>query len=110
MNLVLHEQLAQALEPPPMEKVFAELMAERMKDKERVYGPLSERFPEIVHAIDTAISRLDEYISTGNTAHLIDAANFIMIEFNLPSHPIAHMRPLGPEDTPEQVLRDGTSN
>lgn len=92
-----------------MEKVFAELMAERMHEKKLEYGPLADRFPSKVHALDTAIQRLDQYISTGNIAHLIDAANFIMIEFTLPSHPIAHLQPLGPGDTPEQVLRNGTA-
>lgn len=97
-------------EPPDPEKVFGELMAERMHEKKIEYGPLDTRFPEKVHAIETALSRMDAYVSSGNTAHLIDAANFLMIEFAHPSHPIAHMQPLGPGDSPEQILRDAASD
>lgn len=103
------KDLSFRLSKPSMETVFTQLMLERMHEKKLQYGSLEDRFPNEVHAIDTTIQRLQEYINTGNTAHLVDAANFIMIEFTHPSHPIAHMTPLQPGDTPEQILRDANN-
>lgn len=96
----------QEVEPPSLEQVFLTLMADRMAEKRLEYGPLELRFPVQVNALDTAIDRIQAYVDTGNTAHLIDASNFIMIEFVRSSHPHAHMTPLLPGQTPEQILRD----
>lgn len=39
-----------------------------------------------------AIRRIELYIKTGNTEYLLDAANFLMIEFEWGTHPNKHLR------------------
>lgn len=48
--------------------------------------------------IETIKARLKLYSDTGNQEHLIDAANFIMIEYMYPQHPKAHFESVEEED------------
>lgn len=58
------------------------------------YGPLAElkarsgRF-DIMAGL---IAKMEVYCRTGNTEALVDAANYLMLEFMTPSHPQAHFR------------------
>lgn len=58
-------------------------------------------------AIDSAEERLRLYRETGNTEWLVDLANFAMIEFMHPSHPQAHFRATGSDESPG--LKNGIS-
>jgi hypothetical protein len=80
-------------DPPHFDKLFLALMVKRMESK-RDTGNLAENYPAKTHALDTVLSRLDSYVRSGNTAHLVDAANFLWIEFMYPSHDASYFRPL----------------
>ena len=67
-------------------------MYDRMAVSFFKYGPIAHGFPEKVDAIATLRLCLDTYAKDGNTEHLIDAANYAMIEFLRPRHPTAHFK------------------
>jgi hypothetical protein len=50
-----------------------------------------------------AMQRMELYQKTGNTEHLIDAANFMMIEYTYPQHPQAHFRGTDSQESPGLV-------
>lgn len=86
-------------DPEHFDKLFLALMVRRMQDKR---GNLEE-YPAEIRGIDNVLARLDAYNVSGNTAHLVDAANFIWIEFMRPSHPAHHFAPLQEDQTPERI-------
>jgi hypothetical protein len=55
------------------------------------YGP---RLAKKLHPyyINSAKRRIEIYMETGNTESLIDAANFLRMEFETPLHPEAHFQ------------------
>lgn len=69
---------------------FVELMQNRMIVSFYKYGKLTDAYPHKVDAIGSLGERLIKYSETGNTEWLVDAANFLMIEFMHPRHPKAH--------------------
>ena len=74
------------------------------------YGYVAQilsRYPELAKAIDSAEERLRLYRETGNTEWLVDLANFAMIEYMHPSHPQAHFRATGGDESPG--LKNGIS-
>jgi len=54
------------------------------------YGAIAEGYPHAVDAIASMKQRIQAYSDTGNTEYLIDASNFLMIEFMCPSITDAH--------------------
>jgi hypothetical protein len=48
--------------------------------------------------IETIKKRLQAYVDTGNKEHLVDTANFLMIEYMYPQHPNAHFESIEEED------------
>lgn len=64
---------------------FVEGMRQRMIVSFYKYGPVADAYPHKVSAIASLTDRLRKYAETKNTEFLIDAANFAMIEFMLPS-------------------------
>ena len=74
---------------------FSEDFVRKMKARVFVafhrYGP-SKRNSETnwFDVVKTVKARLDLYEQTGNKEHLVDAANFIMVEFMYPQHSNAH--------------------
>lgn len=57
------------------------------------YGPAAQNFGRHnVDALKTMQKCVDQYIDTGNTEYLVDAANYLMFEFMYPSHEKAHFR------------------
>lgn len=80
-------------DPPHFDKLFLALMLKRMQSK-RDTGNLAENYPSKIRALDTVLQRLDQYVRSGNTAHLVDAANFLWVEFMYPSHDAAHFTPI----------------
>jgi len=80
---------------------FDKLRKDRMIVSFYKYGPLQINYSEsLIKAIESLEKRLEMYKSTGNTEFLCDIANFAMIEFMCPQHPLAHFK----------VLDDGKSH
>lgn len=52
---------------------------------------------------DTIQKRLDKYWETGNSEHLVDTANFLMIEYMHPQHPNAHFESIEEEDESKRL-------
>jgi len=75
---------------------FSEDFVRKMKNRIVVshykYGWMSDTYPELADAIGCLEQRLALFKETGNTEHLVDVANFAMIEFMYPRHPNAHFK------------------
>ena len=88
-------------------KEFIDLMQNRIIVSHYKYGWISQNYPELAKAIDSAEERLRLYRETGNTEWLVDLANFAMIEYMHPSHLQAHFRATGSDKSPG--LKNGIS-
>lgn len=77
-----------------LRREFPEDFVVKMKNRIVVshykYGWMSDTYPEIGDAIASLEERLDLYKKTGNLEHLIDVANFAMIEYKHPRHKNTH--------------------
>lgn len=87
---------------------FVQAMANRMAVSFHKYGPVFEGYPARVNALQSMVDRMAKYNETGNGEWLVDAANFLMIEFMHPAHPEAHFRPTDSDESPGRVRVDGT--
>lgn len=87
---------------------FVQGMANRMAVSFHKYGLVAEAFPDKVKALDSALQRVDLYLSTGNTEALIDAANFLMCEFMHPALADAHFSPTDSDGSPGRTAVDGS--
>lgn len=85
---------------------FVDGMRSRMAVSFHKYGTIKDAYPHKVNAMESLRLRLDKYMSTGNTEFLIDAANFAMIEFMLPSHPEAHFKATDSSESPGRCAYD----
>lgn len=90
----------------PIEEVcskdFFQAQINRMEVSHFKYGNASEAYPEKVDAVKNARFRISEYLKTGNMEFLVDAANFLMIEWMFPRHKKARF---GSQDTGKNELR-----
>ena len=86
---------------------FLQGMVKRMVTSYHKYGAVKDAYPHKLDAIRSAKKRLDEYAKSGNTEDLIDAANFLMIEFMQPSHEDAHFAPTDSDKSPGRVTWGG---
>ncbi len=86
---------------------FLQCMRNRMLVSRAKYGPAAEAYPHKVDAIRSMMDRVREYERTGNTEFLVDAANFLMIEFQYPSIPSANFRATDDRESPGRRLTDG---
>jgi hypothetical protein len=103
-----HERLTEALglsvrHASQVSPEFLLGMAARMAMSFENYGDVSEAYPAKFDALACAELRLVKYQQTGNTEYLMDAANFIMIEFMLPRHPNAHFKAEDSSTSPGRV-------
>lgn len=89
---------------------FVQGMANRMAVSFFKYGLVADGYPGNVDALASLRHRLDLYAETGNTEHLIDAANYAMIEFMHPAHPSAFFMATDSDGSPGRVRADGTIN
>lgn len=64
------------------------------------YGWMSDTYPDLAQAVISLRARLELYEQDGNLEHLVDVANFAMIEFMYPSHPNAHFRATDSGESP----------
>lgn len=72
---------------------FIQKMVARMTVSGAKYGEVSSFYPHQGDALTQLRERLRLYQDTGNTEHLVDVANYAMIEFMAPAHPDAHYDP-----------------
>lgn len=72
---------------------FDALRRNRMEVSFYKYGPARKNFSTgNVQAIPTMERCIKKYQETGNTEYLVDAANYLMLEFMFPQHQKAHFR------------------
>ena len=90
-------------------EVFIEGMRQRMIVSFYKYGSINDAYPHKVNALTSLTDRLRKYAETKNTEFLIDAANFAMIEFMLPSIEGAFFAGTDDDQSPgRRVVRTGT--
>lgn len=93
-----------------LQRDFSEDFVQKMKNRIIVshhkYGWVKDTYPELADAIAYLEERLALFKRTGNTEHLVDVANFAMIEFMYPRHPNAHFKGTDSDESPGLV---GTS-
>jgi hypothetical protein len=87
---------------------FLQGMVDRMLTSFPKYGHIKDSVERGMDPLAEARNRLGLYRSTGNLEWLMDAANYIMIEFMHPSHEDAHFRATGSNESPGRAMRDGT--
>lgn len=97
-KIIVEEQVSQK---------FVQGMFDRMSVGYFNYGPIKDCFPHNYNALKSMKQRLDKYKKTGNTEWLMDAANYLMIEFLRPAHPKAHFEPTDKRQSPGATLNNG---
>jgi hypothetical protein len=65
-------------------------MIDRMLVSYHKYGDVEIAFQKGIDFLESAKQRVDKYKEDGNTEWLMDAANYMMMEFMFPSHEAAH--------------------
>jgi hypothetical protein len=86
---------------------FVQYMANRMATAFYGKGAVSDAYPHKFDALASAIDRIEKYMETGNTEYLVDASNFVMIEFMHPRHPNAHFKGTDSNGSIGRVTNDG---
>ena len=86
---------------------FVRCMKNRMTVSFHKYGAVKDAYPHKVDAMESAKVRIERYHETGNTEWLVDAANFLMIEFMLPRHKDAHFEGTDSHASPGRINADG---
>lgn len=89
-------------------KEFLQGMIDRMLMSYPKYGHIKDSVERGMDPLAEARRRISKYRADGNTEWLIDAANYIMIEFMHPSHEDAHFRPTDSSESDGRAMRDGT--
>lgn len=89
-------------------KFFLQGMMNRMGVSYHKYGSIESSFPHKRTGRDNVVLRLEEYIKTGNTEFLIDAANYCLIEFLKPSVKGANFRATDSDESPGAINRNNT--
>jgi hypothetical protein len=84
---------------------FVQKMRNRIATSHFKYGPASIDFPEVCHAIGTALLEIATYYETGNTEYLVDAANYVMLEYMFPSLPEARFSATDSNKSPGHIKR-----
>lgn len=69
---------------------FMKLMIHRIAYGRYRYGKQDTTVRKNYNYTKSAIDRLMAYQATGNTEHLVDVANFCMLEFVYGQHPMKH--------------------
>ena len=85
---------------------FIQLMKNRILTSHNKTATTGNTSPALPDALPSQHQRLALYRESGNTEHLVDVANFAMIEFMRPRHPQAHFKGTDSDQSPGLV---GTS-
>ena len=88
--------------------MFVQGMYDRMAVSFYKYGPIAKGFPAPMDALASLQLHLDRYGEDHNTEHLIDAANYCMIEFLCPSYQDAAFTPTDSNKSPGRKKVGGT--
>lgn len=86
---------------------FIQGMIDRMAFGFHNYGPIVVNFPNNYNAMKSMRQRIQKYRKTHNTEWLIDAANYLMIEFMLPKDKKAFFESTSKRESPGAILNDG---
>lgn len=81
-------------------------MLDRMGISQIKYGNIRDAYPDKVNALDSMMLRVKRYQQTGNKEFLMDAANFLMIEFILPSIKDAYFKATDSRESPGRIFHD----
>ena len=83
-------------------EAFTNHMRAAMATSFHKYGHMREAASHGVDLVASLEQRLALYKETGNSEHLVDVANFAMIEFTAPSQtdPAPHFRPTDSDESP----------
>lgn len=86
---------------------FEKLMKNRILMGTLRYGRMSMRRFNQLHYnnCDDAVRRIRLYQATGNAEHLVDAANMLLVEFEVGVHPNKHF---SQSDDGEHAIRSGS--
>lgn len=82
---------------------FVQKMRNRILMSHYKYGWMKDTYPELADAGACLEQRFALYKETGNLEHLVDVANFAMIEFMYPRHPNAHFKGTDSDSSPGLV-------
>lgn len=82
-----------------IDTVFIQGMIDRMCFGFHNYGH-ARRTHDRPDNLANVKTRVDKYRETGNIEWLMDAANFVMMEFMVPTHPQAHFVPTSRDESP----------
>jgi hypothetical protein len=90
---------------PPTEysEQFIQGMINRMSMSYLKYGRISDAYPSKVSALESLKLRIKKYLESGNKEHLMDAANFLMIEFICPEVEDAYFKAEDSNKSPGRV-------
>jgi len=83
-----------------------QLLANRMAMSHDKYGVMRNKYPHSASAVASGQKRIDKYHESGNTEDCLDAANFLIIEYLLPTHEEAHFRAQTSAESPGLVWRE----
>ena len=86
---------------------FLQGMLDRMAYGFHNYGAAQVNFPKNYDAMKSLRQRLRKYRLTHNTEWLMDAGNFLMIEFMYPKDTKAFFEPTTRHESPGSTLRSG---
>lgn len=87
---------------------FIQGMLDRMGMSYHKYGHIADAVAGGLDPLAEVFARVRKYRATGNTEWLMDAANYLMIEFLHPSHDDAHFRATDSNESDGRAMRDGT--
>ena len=99
---IADKDLAAILRRDFSEDFFAKMKGSMLQSHYK-YGWVSDTYPELADAIACLKQRLELYEKDGNIDHLVDVANFAMIESMYPRHPNAHFERLSSDKSPGLV-------
>lgn len=85
---------------------FIQGMLDRMAMGFHNYGHVSKNFPHNYDALENVKLRVKKYKKTHNTEWLMDAANFLMIEFMHPKDSKAFFESTSKKESPGSLLRN----
>jgi hypothetical protein len=86
-----------------IDKPFIQGMLNRMAMGFHTYGHMRRKHDRPDNVRNIRI-RLKKYLDTGNTEFLMDAANYAMMEFAVPSHPNAFFKPTDSHESPGSAV------
>lgn len=86
---------------------FVQGMAARMAMSFEKYGDYRDAYPHKVDALKSLQLRIQKYHETHNTEHLMDAANFLLIEFMASRYADAQFTATDSDGSPGRVWQSG---